>query len=96
MIEPFSIVSLCHAARHPEDRSKIDETSTSVFSNEVDSICFVHTDPYISWPPLDNRAWVQNQMTTPLDDDTPLKIGNSTSGVIVAPMILSEAQYRFS
>jgi hypothetical protein len=83
-------------ARHPEDRSKIDETSTSVFSNEAHSIYFVHMDPYISWPPLDNRAWAQNQMMTPLDDDRRLKKGNSRSGVIVLPMIVFETQYRFS
>jgi hypothetical protein len=53
-------------------------------------------DPYISWHPLDNRAWVQNQTTTPLDGDTQLKKENSRSGVIVLPMIVSETQYRFS
>jgi hypothetical protein len=47
-IELLSIVSLCHAARHPEDRSKIDGTSTYVFSNEVHSICFFRKDHYIS------------------------------------------------
>jgi hypothetical protein len=95
-IEPLSIVSLCHAARHPEDRSKTDETSTSVFSNEVHSICFVHMDHYISWPPLDNPAWAQNQTKTPLDDDTRLKRRNPISGVIVAPMFVSETWYRFA
>ena len=96
MIEPLSIVSLYHVARHPEDRSKIDETSTSVFSNEVHSIYFAHTDHYISWHPLDNQAWVLNQTMILLDDDTQLKIRNSRSEVIVDPMILSEARYRFS
>jgi hypothetical protein len=53
-------------------------------------------DPYISLRPLDSQAWAQNQTMIPLDDDMPLKKGNPTDEVIVAPTILSEIQYTFS
>jgi hypothetical protein len=95
-IGPLSIVSPCHVARHPEDRSRIDETSAYVFSNEVHSICFVRTDPYISWPPLGNQALAQNQTMTLLDDDMQLKRRNPTSEAIADPMIVFETLYTFS
>jgi hypothetical protein len=43
-----------------------------------------------------NQALVQNQTMTLLDDDTPLKIGNPTCGVIVDPTIVFETHYTFS
>jgi hypothetical protein len=95
-IESLSIVSICLVAKHPEDSSKIDETSTCVFSNEVHSICFVHKDHYISWPPLGNLASAQNQMMILLDDDTQQKIRNPTCAIIVLPTIVSENPYKFS
>lgn len=80
----------------PEERSKIGGTNTSASSTEAHSICFSHTDPYMSWPPLDNPAWVSNQMTTLSGGDTPLKIGNPIIVSTAGPMAVSGMSYMSS